>query len=182
MSDTAEDVIIRQPMKRCTRRVCVSEVSGFVGLKLEKVLGGVISVPSDSKGTASKFACRIDIGRHNLKSDLKDIEDGADNGPSPKELCYSSLGSCTVMTIRTFFENSKAVTSSSWADSNLSNISVTLDEVNGSHPHNPVGIDLFVTLEGNLSRVQKDTLLRAASNCPVKKMLNGNLKITTSLA
>jgi putative redox protein len=169
-------------MKRCTRRVYVSEVGGFVGLKLESFIGGVIPLSSDSKGTASKFSCRIDIGRHNLKSDLKDIEDGADDGPSPKELCYSALGSCTVMTIRTFFENTKAVASSTWADSNLRNISVTLDEVNGPDPHHPVGIDLLVTLEGNLSGVQKNALLRAASNCPVKKMLNGALKIKTSLA
>lgn len=168
-------------MMRCTRRVCVSEVGGFVSLKLESFLG-VTPLPSDSKGTASKFACRIDIGKHNLKSDLKNVEDGADDGPSPKELCYSALGSCTVMTIRTFFDNTKAVPNSSWADSNLRNISVTLDEVNGSHPHNPVGIDLAVTLDGNLSMVQKNTLLRAASNCPVKKMMNGALLIKTSLA
>lgn len=167
-------------MKRCTQRVNVSEVGGALVLKLDKFLG-VTDLPQlDGDRTASKFACKIGIGRHNLKSDLKDIEDGADSGPSPKELCYSALGSCTVMTIRTFFENTKAV-SSSWADSNLINISVTLDEVNGTHPHNPVGVNVLVKLEGNLSGIQKDTLLRAASNCPVKKMLTGALQIKTSL-
>jgi hypothetical protein len=58
---------------------------------------------------SSRFACDIVIGRHKSFSDVKPIEDGADLGPSPKEICYSALGSCTVMTIRTFFENTKGM-------------------------------------------------------------------------
>ena len=54
-----------------------------------------------------------------------------DMGPSPKELSYSALGSCTVMTMRTFFENSKAIKGSSWSKSSLEYISVMLDEVKG---------------------------------------------------
>jgi putative redox protein len=129
----------------------------------------------------SSLICNIQVGKHSMISDVKPVEKGGDLGPSPKELCYSALGSCTVMTIRTFYENTKATKSSSWASSNLVNISILLDEVSGTHAHVPEGVDMTIELEGDLTEVQRNRLLRAADNCPVKKMMSGGLLMNTSL-
>lgn len=68
---------------------------------------------------------------------------------------------------------------SSWAQSNLINISVMLDEIKGKHAHVPEGINIFVDFEGDLDESQKERLLRAANNCPVKQMMSGGLNINT---
>ena len=49
----------------------------------------------------------------------------------------------------------------------------------GKHTHIPAGINIFVDFEGDLSVLQKERLLRAASECPVKKMMSGGLLINT---
>ena len=130
----------------------------------------------------SHFATQITFGgQHALISDLKPIENGKNGGPSPKELLCASLGSCTTMTIRTFFENSKAISNSTWANATLSSVSVLVTEVKGDHPHVPQGLNIVITLLGDLTSVQQQRLLRAATNCPVKMMLSKELKITSVL-
>lgn len=156
-----------------TRRVSVSESQGKVALPND--------VDHDFLQNPSNFATRTTVGGHCLISDLKVIEKGADMGPSPKELLYSALGSCTVMTIRTFFDNTKGIAGSSWKDCRLSNILVTVDEIKGLHKHVPVGLSIAIELEGNLTQIQKDRLLRVANNCPVKMMIGGGLEINSRL-
>ena len=85
------------------------------------------------------------------------------------------------MTIRTFFENSKAISNSTWANATLSSVSVLVTEVKGDHPHVPQGLNIVITLLGDLTSVQQQRLLRAATNCPVKMMLSKELKITSVL-
>ena len=128
----------------------------------------------------SKFATTITVGnKHIIPSDLKEDERGADAGPSPKELLMSALGSCTAMTIRTFFENS--ISNSGWNEASLDRVTVLLTEEMGDHAHVPRGLRLDITLDGNLTEAQRQRLIRAASNCPVKKMMSGGLEISTSL-
>lgn len=101
-----------------SRRVYVSEYrhgvkSSFLNIGDDPKNKPIISNLCGS----SSFACNIEIGKHTSFCDLKVAENGADMGPSPKELCYSALGSCTVMTMRTFFENTKVRQTCSSADS-----------------------------------------------------------------
>ena len=166
-----------------SRRVFVYEVGCIIISNLIPSVAVEQGVFNQANGVPpSRFACNIEIGKHKSFSDLKTAENGADVGPSPKEICYSALGSCTVMTIRTFFDNTKSMKNSSWADSTLVTISVMLEEVSGAHAHVPAGINMFITLEGTLSKSQKERLLRAANNCPVKQMMNSNLLINSVVA
>ena len=165
---------------RNSQRVHVSETSGYT------TTFGLESTDNDRKHISdqldleiSRFACKIGIGQHVSLSDLKHAEGGIDMGPSPKEIFYSALGSCTIMTIRTFFENTKARKGSSWAESDLMNIAVMLDEVKGAHAHIPEGINIFIKFEGNLTQSQKERLVQAANNCPVKQMMSAGLLINT---
>jgi putative redox protein len=160
-------------MKGNSRRVIVSEIKRAT----DALKDGYLLQSSNT----SSLVCNIQIGKHSMISDVKAVERGGDLGPSPKELCYSALGACTVMTIRTFYENTKATNGSSWASSNLVNISILLDEISGNHAHVPEGVDMMIELDGNLTDEQRKRLLRAADNCPVKKMMGGGLQMNTSL-
>ena len=170
-----------------TQRVTVTELNG--SLDKRNITNFDTNLNEDAMKNVniqiySKFASNIQIGEnHNFISDLKEKENGENLGPSPKELCLSALGSCTVMTIRTFYENTKQLNPfSEWASSELTNISVELNEVlNEPNKHVPDGIEMQIKLTGKLSQNQKDRLLKAASNCPVKKMLNSDLKINLHL-
>lgn len=160
-----------------TRGLALSSTSGKISRHTQPVIVKEILQPS------SKFATTVIVGNHKhiTTSDLKESEEGADAGPSPKELLMSALGSCTCMTIRTFFENSKALSNSAWSESTLDRVSVLLTEELGDHAHVPRGLRLDITLDGRLTEAQRERLIRAASNCPVKKMMSGGLEISTSL-
>ena len=166
-------------VKGNTRQVRVYEIRDGVD---QKTLTASVGSDIVNHQRPSSFACKIDIGPHHMFSDVKIIEKGADVGPSPKEICYSALGSCTIMTLRTYFENTKAIKGSSWANCHLSRISIIMNEVMGSAAHVPEGVNMIVELEGNLSVLHKERLLRAADNCPVKKMMSGGLKISVAIA
>lgn len=141
----------------------------------------------------SKFACKTVSGNHNVVSDLTKLADGNDLGPSPKELLMSALGSCTAMTIRTVYENSKAFAHKKnnakelygsnlggWAGSTLEEISVKVEEW-GDHPHIPDKLTVHIELKGKLTSEQKNTLLKASLNCPVKTMLTKGIKVESAL-
>ena len=143
-----------------------------------------------SKGDTSQFSCEIVSGAHLTVSDLTREAGGADLGMSPKELLMASLGSCTVMTIRTVFENSKlfalkrrntsSIPNGGWADSSLDGICVKVQEW-GDHPHLPSGLSIDIELKGVLSAEQKMALVKASEKCPVKTMLTNGVSIDTVL-
>ena len=102
--------------------------------------------------------------------------------PSPKELLYSALSSCTVATIRKFYANSKRM-SSSWKSTILEEIVVHVEEVMSTQEeHIPQKVVLTIGLKGtNLSDEVKARLVQSASFCPVKRMLSKELTIETLL-
>lgn len=97
---------------------------------------------------------------------------GQSKSPTPKELLYCSLASCTVATIRTFHDNSRAV-SSTWGVSTLEDISVEVSEVEKRNNIVPTSLSMKIKLAGTgLSPAQKRRLIDAASYCPVKRMIS----------
>lgn len=129
----------------------------------------------------STVSCKITTGHHTLMSDVTKLAGGADSGPSPKELLMSALGSCTAMTIRLYYEHSKAKASSSWSTSTLREINVKVEE-SGDHPHVPSKLSIHIALVGDLTAEQKERLLAVSKNCPVKKIINNNTDIESILA
>lgn len=92
---------------------------------------------------------------------------------SPKELLYTALGSCTLETVRAFHSNSKQ-TSTSWRNSSLEKISVSVTEVlPPGEIHVPTALRIDIAMEGsNLTKDIRRRLLKAAEFCPVKRLLN----------
>jgi putative redox protein len=143
-------------------------------------------IEGSAEGNSFIRVCHASSGNHTVHSDLTVAAGGSDAGMSPKQLLMSALGSCTAMTIRTFFENSraqaaKAGNSSGWASATLDKVSIGLTE-HGDHPHIPSSISISIALGGNLTEEQKARLVRAAENCPVKKIMTGSTKLETVLS
>lgn len=141
--------------------------------------------------TMSKFSCRVRSGNHQIISDLTKDAKGDDSGLSPKEMLLASVGSCTAMTIRTVFENSKAASErnqrassvtihTGWSACSLDEIRVEVQEW-GDDPHIPTNITIKIELIGNLNNEQKKVLLKKASHCPVKSILSNGILISTAL-
>lgn len=101
---------------------------------------------------------------------------------SPKELLYSSLSSCTIATIRTFYSNSKQM-SSAWKQTSLEEITVQVQEIMSTEDeHIPTSLRMTINLKGsNLSDAMRDRLVQSSSFCPVKRMLSKDLPIEVIL-
>lgn len=122
-------------------------------------------------------------GRHTLRGDLMPPAGGQDIGPSPKEYVLMALGSCTAMTMRMYSDN--MIRSGKWPGRTVRKLAVECEEYNGGEDkHLPAGIRVTVSLDSDLDEGQIQRLLAAASKCPVKRMLKGELKdgVTTMLA
>lgn len=93
--------------------------------------------------------------------------------PSPKELLYSALASCTVLTIKAFYQNSSQGAPKIWGATTLESVTCICTEVmppdGDGHIADKVLIE--ITLIGTLSESNRESLIRASAFCPVKRML-----------
>ena len=140
---------------------------------------------------------------HSLISDIRHEHNGAivDLGASPKELLMSSLASSAVMSVRAGYEKElkfeeeliKSGRMSSfidagaryegdvyvqgdqhWRHSCLEGVSCDVVEVlNTMDIDTPKEIQMKFKFDGTLTAEQKNTLLRAADDCPIRHVLCG---------
>lgn len=145
---------------------------------------------STNSSPAGIRSCTVTSGGHTVVSDVASAAGGNGLGMSPKELLMSALASCTAMTIRTVYEYNKKKTSSgaptasspalTWESSTLTGINITVAE-HGDHPHVPSKLTVDISLVGNLTPEHKQRLLKAADNCPVKKIITGQTIVESSV-
>lgn len=127
------------------------------------------------------FTTDILAGKHYLRADEPVSVGGNDFGPNPYELLLSSLGACTVMTLKMYADRKK------WP---LEEITVHL-----SHGKNYVEdcntceeggakidvIEKSIEIKGNLDEKQIQRLLQIADKCPVHKTLHNEVRVETVL-
>ena len=94
---------------------------------------------------------------------------------TPKEMLYTSVASCTIMTIRTYYNNCILSKTNFWSSSTLNKIEVQVKENNEMNHHIPDSIDIYIKMIGDLSNEQKDRLLIASKKCPVKQMISTSI-------
>ena len=125
----------------------------------------------------------IAAGGHSLIADEPLDVPGASNlGMTPYDLLLAALGACTSMTLR-MYANRKQL--------NVKNINVELahDRIHARDCENcedqPFKVDRIrrrITLDGDLSKAERERLLEIADKCPVHRTLLNQKQIETTAA
>lgn len=113
---------------------------------------------------------------HVVLSDVSATVGGNDMGLSPHELFLGGLGACTAMTLQMVARKKQ------W---DLQKITVVVTEQLVTDPANASQnipqITETITLEGNLTASQIQTLQNTAAKCPVYKLLTGPKQVVTNV-
>lgn len=116
-----------------------------------------------------KLRQELYVGYHHLVADEPIEIGGEDAGPSPLEFLAAGLASCTAITLRMYAQRK------SWPLENAE-IVVSL--------HQEDNITKFtqrIKLIGPLNSGERVRLLEIANRCPVHRILEGKIEITTSI-
>jgi putative redox protein len=106
-------------------------------------------------------------GKHSIVVDEPERLKGGDTGMTPFELLLSSLGSCTVITLRMYIERKMWIVDEIKTD-------LEMFAVNGGYL-----INRNLTFKGELTPEQIHRLVEIADECPVHKILTGDMMIET---
>jgi uncharacterized OsmC-like protein/alpha/beta superfamily hydrolase len=156
------------------RYVSASAVSG----NATAAAAGEVIVAEAGTGN---YAQVIAAGGHRLRADEPESAGGGDTGPAPYELLMAALGACTSITLR-MYANRRQLP--------LGRIAIRLtqprthaeDCENCEQPDARMNsIDREITLEGELDAAQKQKLLEIADKCPIHRILEPSIRITTRL-
>ena len=128
-----------------------------------------------------QYGQTISIGPHVLHADEPNEFGGNDTGPNPYELLLAALGACTSMTVRMYAERKQ------WP---LLEVQVSLSHAR-VHAEDCAecdtkvgmvdGIELGISLVGDLSEDQRLRLLEIANKCPVHRTLVSQVQIDAKL-
>ncbi len=131
-----------------------------------------VTVIESGNGPYGQF---ITAGRHVLGADEPEGLGGKDTGPAPYELVLSGLGACTAMTIRMYASRKKLP---------LERVEVRLRHVQRATAGKELRdrFERIITLIGDLTDDQRQSLLQIAEKCPVSRTLQQGADVRSSLA
>jgi putative redox protein len=129
--------------------------------KLEKPVHGTI-------GT-ERYQCVIEWRNGKFVADEPESVGGKDSGPDPYTLLLSSLASCKLITLRMYIDRKGWELDRIAISSNM--YQETRDEVTSTI------IDCDILFLSAVTDEQKMQLLEIAKNCPVSKIIEGELKV-----
>ena len=129
-----------------------------------------------------RYLQNISVGPHSFAGDEPAEVGGTDAGPNPYELLLAALGSCASITVRMYADRKQ------WP---LDGVHVELS-YGGTHAADSAacdtasgvitGIQMEVTVSGDLSEQQRQRLLEIANKCPVHRTLTSRIQIRGALA
>lgn len=110
---------------------------------------------------------RIQLGDHELLTDVPADLGGTDTGPQPHDLLSAALAACTSTTVQMYAQRKN------WP---LEQIKVSVSSKKEGDT------EIFyrhISLSGPLDSEQQTRLLEIANKCPVHKILSGNIQVVT---
>jgi putative redox protein len=129
--------------------------------KLQKPVHGTIGL--------TKYQCVIEWRNGQFIADEPENQGGQDTGPDPYTLLLSSLASCTLVTLRMYIDRK------GW---DIPEIKVNVNMWQSKENEMlTTYIDRDVHLPEGVAPEQKNRLLEIAAQCPVSKILEGNIKV-----
>jgi len=129
--------------------------------KFQKPVHGVI-------GT-EKYQCVVEWRNGQFIADEPEKQGGKDTGPDPYTLLLSSLATCTLITLRMYIDRK------GW---NIPAIAVNVNYFQTKQEEKTTTfIDRDISFPEPVEPEQKNRLLEIAQNCPVSKILEGEIKV-----
>ena len=127
--------------------------------------------PVVSKIGTEKYKCVVNWRHGKFIADEPDFKGGHDKGPDPYTLLLSSIGTCTLATLRMYIDRKE------W---NIPEITVSvnmyIDEVEGKKV---TVIDRDLQFSAEITAEQRERLVYIAKVCPISKTLEGDIKVRT---
>lgn len=180
--DNADHLLSREADSRYAGHVLAAWASRY--LPAADAAGDTIAADDDTSTArtgADGFKTDIVAAGHALVADEPARVGGSGLGPSPYDLLGAALASCTTMTLRMYAMRK------GW-DLRASTVSVRHSKVHAedcADCETASGkVDEFqreLTVEGDLSREQRERLLEIADMCPVHRTLHSEVKVRTKL-
>ncbi|MGH2647740.1 MAG: (4Fe-4S)-binding protein [Ginsengibacter sp.] len=133
--------------------------------KLEKPVHGISS--------KEKYQCSIEWRNGKFIADEPVISGGKDTGPDPYTLLLSSLASCTLVTMRMYIDRK------AW---DVPEIAVNVNMYRETKDEKTTTIvDRDIIFLTPIDDEKKLRLQEIAKNCPISKILEGDIKVRTFL-
>lgn len=122
-----------------------------------------------ARGTG-KMQHVIQIGKHQLLTDIPEAIGGEDTGPEPHDILAAALAACTALTVKLYAARKGMA---------LEDIRVRIDhgQKDGAYEFNR-----HIEYVGALGEEEKQRLTDIANKCPVHKTLSGTIRINTEAA
>jgi len=113
---------------------------------------------------------------HSLVADASEPFGSKDHDLSPHELLLASLGACTSITLEIYAQKK------GW---DLQDVSVDMQDEEVEDPNQPgkkmTRITRSISVSGNLTEEQVESLKAIADKCPIHKLLTGPKEVNTEL-
>ncbi|HQO28924.1 MAG TPA: OsmC family protein [Accumulibacter sp.] len=116
----------------------------------------------------------VRVGKHQLIADEPPSLGGDDGGPAPTDFLLAALGACTSITLRMYAERKQIPLAGV-------QVALTLEKIEQAGKGKVDHITRKITLTGDLSSVQRDSLLSIANKCPVHRLLHSGVLIDSEL-
>src|SRR5690606_8614952 len=119
------------------------------------------------------YRTEIKSGKHTVIADEPEDLGGQDLGLHPQNLLLASLGACTAITLRMYADRKK------WPVEKIS-IELMMDTVKSDLAQTTY-IKSHIRIEGDINEEQRQRMLRIADACPIHKVLENPIVMTTNL-
>src|SRR5262245_32208407 len=116
-----------------------------------------------------KYQCTIEWRNGKFISDEPPEIGGEDTGPDPYTLVLSSLAACKLITLRMYIDRK------GWEIDKIA-INVNMNQEKKGELRSTI-IDCDILFQSPVTEEQKLRLMEIAKNCPVSKILQGDLKV-----
>jgi putative redox protein len=135
------------------------------------------------KAVSSKkpYAVEITTDQHHWNADEPPDRGGGDIGPSPNELLLSAVGACMAITARMYAERKGWPLDLVQVELDYSRVRAEeCDDCETEKGFVSV-LQIDFSLQGDLDEAQKQRVLEIAGRCPVKRTLEGEVKVKSRL-
>lgn len=127
------------------------------------------------------YVVEIRTSKHHWVADEPSDHGGSDEGPTPYELLLSAVGACTAITARMYAQRKGWPLESIRVE--LEHSRVRAEDCTDCQTERGYvsQIALQVSVEGNLDSFQQQRIFEIAGKCPVKRTLEGEIRIRSEL-